>query len=254
MVKWKTKTWEIFITLANFVPRQILLKINVFAVRLRTVLNMSRSLEDVLARTFYLMISLENVLKTSLQNILKMSWRRLEDVFNTPWRRFETVLKKFFQDVLKTFWSCLEDVLARRLQDVLKTFLQEVLKTSWKYLEDVLARRLENVLKTPWRCMTKTNILVLIKTSWRHLLKTKMKGVFKTSSRRLHQDEFLLEKFWIYQGSDYASDFEYARILNVPEFWICQGYTGFRICLNNSWICLIMSGYVWICMNMYEYA
>ena len=181
------------------------------------------------------MIRLENVLKTSLQDILKMPWRRL-------------------QYALKTFWSLLEDVLARRLQDVLKTFLQDVLKTSWKYLEDVLARRLENVLKTSWRCMTKTNILVLIKTSWRHLLKTKMKGVFKTSSRRLHQDEFLLEKFWIYQGSDYASDFEYARILNVPEFWICQGYTGFRMCLNNSWICLIMSGYVWICLNMYKYA
>ena len=38
------------------------------------------------------------------------------------------------------------------------------------------------------------------------------------------------------------------------EFLICQDYTGFRICLNYSWICLIMSWYVWICLNMPEYA
>ena len=63
-----------------------------------------------------------------------------------------------------------------------------------------------------------------------------------------------LPKIWIYQGSAYTSGFEYARIVNIPEFWICQGYTGLRICLNNSWICLIMSGYVWICLNMLKYA
>ena len=60
-------------------------------------------------------------------------------------------------------------------------------------------------------------------------------------------------EFWIYQGSEYASGFEYARILSIPEFGICQGYTGFRICLNNSWICLIMSGYIWLCLNMPKY-
>ena len=25
-------------------------------------------------------------------------------------------------------------------------------------------------------------------------------------------------EYWIYQGSEYASGFKYARILNVPEF------------------------------------
>ena len=60
-------------------------------------------------------------------------------------------------------------------------------------------------------------------------------------------------EFWLYQGSEYASGFEYAMILNIPEFWICQGYTGFRICLNNSWICLNMPDYVWIFLNMSEY-
>ena len=50
-----------------------------------------------------------------------------------------------------------------------------------------------------------------------------------------------------------SQSFGYTRVLNTPDFWICQGYTGIRICLNNSWICLIMFGYVWICLNMLEY-
>ena len=110
------------------------------------------------------MIRLENVLKISLQDVLKTSWRCLEDVFQEvlktswqdvlkmPWRRFE--------DVFKTSWRCLEDLFVRRL-------------------EEVLARRLEDVLKTSWRRRAKTNILVLSKTSW----------------RRLHQDECLLGLF-----------------------------------------------------------
>ena len=67
----------------------------------------------------------------------------------------ENVLKTSCQDV-KIFWSGLQ-LSWRRLKDVLKTFLQDVLKTSWK--------RLEDVSKTSWRRMTKMNILVLIKTS-----------------------------------------------------------------------------------------
>ena len=33
--------------------------------------------------------------------------------------------------------------------------------------------------------------------------------------------------FMVYQGSEYLSAFEYARILNMQKFWICQGRTGF---------------------------
>ena len=61
-------------------------------------------------------------------------------------------------------------------------------------------------------------------------------------------------EFWIYQGSEYAFGFECTRILNIPEFWICQGYTGFRICRINSCICLNMPDYVWISLEMPEYA
>ena len=63
------------------------------------------------------MIGLQNVLKTSLQDVFKTSWRRLEDA-----------------------WRCLEDVLAKRLENVLKTcnygeyirLDQDVLKTKTK--------------------------------------------------------------------------------------------------------------------------
>ena len=57
-------------------------------------------------------------------------------------------------------------------------------------------------------------------------------------------------EFWIHQDSEYASVFEYAMILNITETWIYQGYTRFRICMNNSTICMIVSRYVWICPNM----
>ena len=64
--------------------------------------------------------------------------------------------------------------------------------------------------------------------------------------------------FWIARDSEYVSGFECTRVLNIPEFWVCQGYTGFRICLDNSQICLKvwtrkcldMSEFVAICVNM----
>ena len=85
------------------------------------------------------MIRLENILKISLQEVLKTSSERLEDVLKTFLRRLE--------DVLETSW--------RRIA---KTNILVLTKMSWKRLEDVL-----------WRRMTKANIFVLIKTSWRRL-------------------------------------------------------------------------------------
>ena len=89
--------------------------------------------------------------------------------------------------------------------------------------------------------------------------------------------------FWIYQGHEYASGSEYATVLNKPGFWISQGleYTTvlntrlvlnlpgfwirvwFWICQGSEYvrvkqgsehacICMIMSG--WICLDMSEYA
>ena len=116
-----------------------------------------------------MIIRLESVLKTSLQDVLKMSWRRLEKVLKMSWRRLENILKH----------------------------LGDVLKMSWRHLE--------NLWKMSWRRMTKTNILVLIKTSsedvWvRRIYSSwsrRLENIFwrrrrKTSSRRLHQDECLM--------------------------------------------------------------
>ena len=98
--------------------------------------------------------------------------------------RLEQVLKTSLQGVLKTSSRCLEDVFARRLEDVLKT--------SWRRLEDVWPRRiywswsrhLEDVLKTYEYSEYVRLDQDILKTSWRRLLKTKSKDVFKTSSSR----------------------------------------------------------------------
>ena len=83
------------------------------------------------------MTRLENVLKTSLQDALKMSWRHF--CKTCCWGR-----------LCKKSWRCLEDVLemsSKRLEDVLKTYGQDeyigldqdVFKTS---SEDVWLRRI----------------------------------------------------------------------------------------------------------------
>ena len=52
--------------------------------------------------------------------------------------------------------------------------------------------------------------------------------------------------FWIYQSSEYASGSEYVRAIQCSQYaWIC---------LNNSWIGLIILDYTWIFLNMSEYA
>ena len=65
---------------------------------------------------------------------------------------------------------------------------------------------------------------------------------------------------WIYQGSEYASSSEFARILNtrlvlnLPGFWIrvrVLNISGLHRVLNMSeysWLCL--AEYAWICLNI----
>ena len=104
-------------------------------------MKLRRCLEDVLKMS--LRHFCENVLKTSWLYVLKMSWRRLEDVFKTSWRILEDVLKTFLQDVFKTSWRRLLKMYdynqyIRLDQDILKTspededgrHLQDAFKTS----------------------------------------------------------------------------------------------------------------------------
>ena len=102
-------------------------------------------------------------LKTSLQDVLKISWRRLEEVLKTSWRCLEeNFARRLVKSVLKMFW-----------RSMAKTNILVLIKTSWRRLQDIF-----------WRSMTEANIFILIKTSWRRLLNTMTKDVFKTSSSR----------------------------------------------------------------------
>ena len=130
------------------------------------------------------------VLKTSSRYLCKTSWRRPEDA-----------LKTFLQDFLTMSW--------RRLEDVFKTSW----KTSWKRFQNVFKTSCKNVFKTSSRRLE--NVL---KTSWRRILKTKTKDIFKTSSRRLHQDECLVEYFFVLSAVNFAdilSTYKSPR-LNLP--------------------------------------
>ena len=134
------------------------------------------------------MIRLENVLKASLQDVLKMS----SNVLKTSWRRLEDVLKTHWRGPGKISWRCLKNIL----------------KISWTCLGDAFARRLENVSKTSSRRIVKTNILVLSKTSpedvWLRRICSFwpicLEDISKTSSededeRRL-QDVFIETNVW----------------------------------------------------------
>ena len=145
-------------------------------------------LESVLKPFGFLASSgrLQNVFKTSWQDALNTSWRRLENILKTSWKRLEGVLKMSWQDVLNTPWRSLESILKtswKRLEDVLKTFLQEVLKTSWKRLEDVLKTYSQDEYigldqDVFWRRKAKANIFVLIKTSSEDKDERRLQDVF----------------------------------------------------------------------------
>ena len=91
---------------------------------------------------------LEDVLAIRLEEVLKMSWRCLQNVLKTSWRRLE--------NILKTSW-----------RHMIKRIILVLTKTFWRSLEDLY-----------WRRITKANIYVLIKTPWKRPLKTKTEDVF----------------------------------------------------------------------------
>ena len=51
-------------------------------------------------------------------------------------------------------------------------------------------------------------------------------------------------------GREYTNVLDMALILNIPGFWIYQGYTGFWMRLNIPGSFLNMINYVWICQNV----
>ena len=124
------------------------------------------------------MMRLENVLKVSLQDVMKTVWRRLEDVlarcledvWKTSWRHLQNVLKMSWRRFWNMSWRRLEDVWprqiywpwSRRLKDVLKTSSEDVwlrrIYSSW-------SRRLEDVLKTSCENEDEKRLQEVFKTS-----------------------------------------------------------------------------------------
>ena len=101
----------------------------------------SRSLENVL-KTF-----LQDVLKTSCQHVLKTSWRHLENVLKTSWRR---ITKTNIFVLIKMSCGHLENVWVR-----------------WKYSSwsrRLLKTKMYNVLMTSSRRIFAGNILLGILT------------------------------------------------------------------------------------------
>ena len=112
---------------------------NLLAAGFKNILNTSwRRLEIMLPRIVYL----ENVLKTSLQDVFYIPWRclqdswwSLEDDWKTSWRRLKDVWPR------RIYWSW-----SKHLEGVLKTSSEDVwvrrIYLSWsRRLEDVFWRR-----------------------------------------------------------------------------------------------------------------
>ena len=106
----------------------------------------------------------EDVFKTSRQDVLKTSWRRLDNVFKISWRRLTDFLKMFLQNVLKTFLRHLEDIWSRQ------RYWSSSKLLSWKRLlkrdnQGASTRLAQDVLMTSWRRLLKTKTKVFIKTN-----------------------------------------------------------------------------------------
>ena len=128
-----------------------------------------------LGKQFNLMIRLQNILKASLQDVLKMSWRRfcrrLEVVLTMSWRRFcktswRRLSKTSWQDVLKTSWRHLEDVWPKWIYWSWSRHLEDVLKTSsegeWlRRIYSSWSRRLQDVFIKTNVCWVVSNALML---------------------------------------------------------------------------------------------
>ena len=101
-----------------------------------------RCLQDVLIKTniFALVISLQDVFKTSSRHLAKMSSRHLQDVSKASSRYLQDVLPRCVQGAFRTSSRRLAKTSWRHLQDAFKTF--------WRPLQDVLQRLLQDVFKT----------------------------------------------------------------------------------------------------------
>ena len=111
--------------------------------RLRLKKTSLRRLQDVLVKNniFALAMHLQDVFKTSYQNVFKTSSRRLQDVSKMSSRRLQEIFKTPCQDVFKTS----------------SRSLQYILKSSWKRLQEIFKTPCKDIFETFSRRIIKLN-------------------------------------------------------------------------------------------------
>ena len=102
--------------------------------RLRLKKTSLRRLQDVLVKNniFALAMHLQDVFKTSCQNVFKTSSRHLQDVSKMSSRRLQEIFKTPCQDVFKTSSRSLQYILkssSKRLQEIFKTPCKDIFET-----------------------------------------------------------------------------------------------------------------------------
>ena len=115
--------------------------------RLRLQKTSLRRLQDVLVKNniFALAMHLQDVFKTSCQNVFKTSSRRLQDVSKMSSRRLQEIFKTPCQDVFKTSCKNVFKTSSRSLQYILKSSskrLQEIFKTPCKDIFETFSRHI----------------------------------------------------------------------------------------------------------------
>ena len=105
--------------------QDVLIKTNMFALALRLQKTSSRRLgQDQYIRLGYTSSRrLQDVFKTSCQDVFKTSSRRLQNVFKTSSRLLQDVLQRYLQDVLRTYHQ-VKLFLLTRLWEAFNTFLR----------------------------------------------------------------------------------------------------------------------------------
>ena len=172
-----------------------------------------------------------------LENVLKMSWRCLEDIFarrfedvlKTSWKRLnkascKNVLQKCFQDIFKTSSRC--------LVDVLKTFLQDVLKTPWRRFEDVWPRR----IYLPWSRRLQDVLSTFSEDVW-------VMRIYLSWSRRLED---------VFMKTNVCWEINSNAELKKPEmhFWRFQYNSIYYGCLKRNNSSTSWKDYIWNFMKV----
>ena len=161
--------------------------------------------------------------------------------------RFENVLKRSLQDVLKTSWRCLEDVFARRLEDVLKTYDQDdylvFIKTS---SEDVWVRR----IFSSWS----RHLGDVLKTSSKDEDERRLEDVFRTSSSRRMFAGLMAKRF--FNSPSVLLNFPWIELQMFLNCCLLHKTLSYRVTLYfvHLSLCLPLGLFMsWICDLFFHY-